>query len=1426
MNARSWGFVTIRVLFAGLILGLVWGSGIAGTRRAPASSWMTSVTDEIRDAEYRFSALDAETWTAPNRRNHLRSTITGDGLRLEPRDPAGGEWDVRLGLVGIGRGETWIQPGPARMAASGNRVQLMRGALTEWFVNDRAGLEHGFTVPADPIRDESGPLALRLEVGSACRAELRADGQAIVFSSAASGDDVLRYAELVAWDANERRLDSRFHVRDGFVEIVVDDREAVYPLLIDPLATASWTVEGVQFDEEMGISVASAGDVNGDNFDDVIVGADEYDNGEISEGRAFVYYGSGSGLSLSPDWFAESNQSASDFGVDVASAGDVNGDGYDDVVIGAHKYDNGQSNEGAVFVYYGSDAGLGLPGNTRPEGMPTNADWFAEGDLDGIDFGFAVAGAGDVNNDTFDDIVIGADEYANGQSFEGGAFVYHGSADGLGLAGNSRPKGNTANADWSGESNSVDADYGFSVAGAGDVNNDGFDDILVGAWKESVNKLAEGRVYLYRGAFNGVQPVAVWTFKGDQDYANLAISVAGAGDVNNDGFDDIVVGSDGFDAGEVNEGKVFVFYGQAGWPAATPDWTAESDQGSAWLGTAVASAGDFNGDDIDDIILGAYRYDNGEIDEGAAFVYLGSDLGLGATPTTTMESNQPSAQFGRAVAGAGDVDGDGFDDLLVGAEEWDSAPDLCLNQLCTIGGGICSSDLDCAGAGDFCLGACSVSLGPCGMDLDCPGGDQGVALLYSGCADLDRDGVCSVDDNCDNVSNPDQDDADGDGLGDPCDACTDIDTDDVCDSELILVESSGLGEEVLVEAGAPLRYLANSSDPALGVTWKEELFDDSGAPWGDGFYGIGYEAGSGAENLVTGTTVASTSVSLYTRADFEITNLLAVQSVFLGVDYDDGFVAYINGFEVLRSPEMPVGNPPWNAQSGAHESSNGVVPNYAPLQDISDDALAALKTGTNVLAIGVWNTGAGSSDLVLVPRLSINKPEATTVTYLANTSDPGIGADWIQPGFNDTDWPRGNYGVGYEAGSGAEFLINTAILPGAHSIYTRTKFNVAVSAVERVLLGADYDDGYAAYINGVEVFRSPEIGPSPAWNTNASPHESSNGVEPDYSPIHDITSVARPILLNGENVLAIGVYNNNAPADDDLLIVPKLSVAAAVLDNCLGVHNPEQVDTDMDGLGDACDPDIDNDGVENASDNCPTVQNPPEDCDNNGGTPDEQCDTDMDGLGNACDDCPVDPFNDQDGDGLCANEDNCPTVPNPGQENSDPDGLGDACDPDDDNDGVIDENDNCPLDPNPPEDCDSNGGTPDEQCDDDDDTVGNPCDCLPTDGDVWGTPDAVSTLVVSHNPGTGVSSLTWQTPVEVGGNTPAYDTVRAASASAFGAGTCIDSDGADTVSTDNVDPASSAASYFLVRIENTCPTDNTAMLPDGDGDDRTVAACP
>jgi hypothetical protein len=594
-----------------------------------------------------------------------------------------------------------------------------------------------------------------------------------------------------------------------------------------------------------------------------------------------------------------------------------------------------------------------------------------------------------------------------------------------------------------------------------------------------------------------------------------------------------------------------------------------------------------------------------------------------------------------------DTDGDGDGDVCDTDDDNDGIPDASDN--CPLQPNAGQEDLDADTFGDAC-DTCTDTDGD-GLannffpETRCPADP----FPDDPDNDADGDGTEGAFDNCPLHSNPTQADLDLDGIGDACDSCpedpnNDEDGDGICFGDCgaiqVDLEFWPFEESVLIQTGASMRYLVNIVDPSIGLDWTAAAFDDSS--WSSGNYGAGYEAASGAAGLIQ-TTAPVGTLSIYTRSTFDITDIEDVKDLFLGLDYDDGVVAWINGVEVYRTPQIPSGTPLWDTRPNSHESSNGSQPDYAPLVDISSPGILALQNGTNVLAIGVWNHVPflpPSDDLVLVPRLSMNRQ--TEMAYLANNSDPGIGLDWTTELFDDSDWATGNYGVGYETVfPGAQLMISTEVPTDTRSVYTRAKIDIAdIDQVTKLLLGVDYDDGVMVWINGTEVYKFEEMPDGdPTWDSIAESHESSNGVTPVFNPIFDITSVALSEMQTGTNILAIGVWYNDITTQD-LFLYPKLAINGPRTDNCPIDYNPSQQDIDMDGVGDACD-------------SCPNDFNA------------SQSDLDSDLLGDACDNCASDdnPLQeDMDGDDVGDACDNCPTDYNPTQIDTDGDGVGDICD--------------------------------------------------------------------------------------------------------------------------------------------------------------------
>jgi hypothetical protein len=413
--------------------------------------------------------------------------------------------------------------------------------------------------------------------------------------------------------------------------------------------------------------------VNGDGYGDIIVGAPEFsDDANMSEGHAYVWYGSASGLGpigtvANADWEADSDNPQALLGKSAAPAGDVNGDGYDDIVIGAPAY-GAAGDEGAAFVWFGSPAGLGA------DGTPANADWNTQWTQANAEMGWSVATAGDVNGDGYADILLGAPASASGQASEGAAFLWLGSASGLGS------DGTPLNADWFAESNQAGAHLGRSVGTAGDVNGDGYADVIIGAPDYDGGLVNEGAAFIWLGGAadlgaNGSPANADWTAESNQTGAVFGFSVATAGDVTGDGFADVIVGAPEYDGGLQGEGRAYVYAGHGQGPRTTPAWITESNQTDAAYGNAVATAGDVNGDGFADVIVGAWLYNGGQAAEGRAYVYHGSGDGPEDVAAWVTDANRAVSWFGDSVASAGDVNGDGYSDILVGAINYDNGQD-------------------------------------------------------------------------------------------------------------------------------------------------------------------------------------------------------------------------------------------------------------------------------------------------------------------------------------------------------------------------------------------------------------------------------------------------------------------------------------------------------------------------------------------------------------------------------------------------------------------------------------------------------------------------------------------------------------------------------------------------------------------------------
>ncbi len=585
-----------------------------------------------------------------------------------------------------------------------------------------------------------------------------------------------------------------------------------------PSVTPGWDRTSPFPSSNFGEAVCNAGDLNNDGYDDIVISAPLYTNGQENEGAILMYLGAASGPSLSYSWIKEYNISGLYLGSDVKGIGDINFDGYDDIAysallfnapgpdfingkifvnlgnnaglisspawvyIGEHEDETGEylssgdyNGDGFIDISFSTSRGTGfIYGNASLLGttmdflleMESTRGRISSGDVNGDGFTDALINnystgwdgchdtgiygdkdiclvrgtsegiykipvwttsittgdacptyargvfAGDLNGDGADDFYISDYEY---NSSRGGVFFYYGSDFILPEIWDWNLVGTTTNdtkwgyamdnrGDLNGDgyddivipqksSNTTMVFYGDPVGlnltydqlipslgasstGAitdidcdGDINGDGYDDCIIGTGSTSVTGINtnDGKIHLYYGTSTGISNSPSWSFGGNQAQAKFGTDVLIIGDINGDGYDDFAAGAPYRESPTLDEGIVLIFYGSPTGPALIPSLQLETDQDLAYFGLVLGQAGDVNADGFDDMLVGIPNYDVSCVDDGVAYLFFGSADGLTEYPNWVYYAGDCGGKTGFSVAGDVDINNDGYDDIIIGS---------------------------------------------------------------------------------------------------------------------------------------------------------------------------------------------------------------------------------------------------------------------------------------------------------------------------------------------------------------------------------------------------------------------------------------------------------------------------------------------------------------------------------------------------------------------------------------------------------------------------------------------------------------------------------------------------------------------------------------------------------------------------------------
>ncbi|HTI91779.1 MAG TPA: T9SS type A sorting domain-containing protein [Puia sp.] len=702
--------------------------------------WYGQAVANISTREYNIRTFDQPgVYAAVNHAQHLSYVFTDRGYAVKNFNEDGSvkdTWRVQLLVAGIGRKSSVGVRHLRKSGPTGDRsLSFDYGDYMLTYNNGNEGMEQRFILNKRPAGN--GGLQIEMAVGGDLQAAIGDKDQLLLCRTGDKRSARLVYDQLKVWDKNKKILPSHMSLTGNRLVLSVDDRNAVYPLTVDPLNhVPGWNGIGTGMGVTVsaaapmlyGYSVSGAGDVNNDGIADIIVGAPTYTKVSTititgsdlttatvnfstgAVGAAFVYYGQNTVMPLTvasrvlqPTGLALGAL----FGFSVSTTGkiDANNSG---VVIGAPGDQVTLNNlfliptlypVGKVYVYSGTTFTTGDV--TTVATTPTNTLTLSQADFNSSFlnagtflsplYGFSVSNGGTIKGGTIGSILVGCPFYPDLTFLvlEGRTDIYYGTGSGL----------NPTPTKLLGDPSIAKNAFGFSLSSAGDVNGDGFGDIIIGAPGVGSLSLA-GKALIYTGSASGINTTVATTLTSGASIVQslFGYSVSGGGDVNGDTKSDVIVGeplSMSLALGSpLAAGKAYVFYSGPGAGVGiqtTGSTTLTSPRlglisGNLLFGFSVAMLGDVNGDTRSDVLVGepgnqplisTLATSLAELPavynttvSGQAYIFASDPSGIiasGSAPIWTLQTAPEAPLLGASVHTAGDVNNDGVQDYLIGA---------------------------------------------------------------------------------------------------------------------------------------------------------------------------------------------------------------------------------------------------------------------------------------------------------------------------------------------------------------------------------------------------------------------------------------------------------------------------------------------------------------------------------------------------------------------------------------------------------------------------------------------------------------------------------------------------------------------------------------------------------------------------------------